>query len=59
MFNDFWSQRDDKPATFIDRLDQAERYLNERLSACGEPWQLNPKIRKMLGLRGYGKLLKP
>ena len=36
MFNDFWSGCDDKPAAFVDRLDQAEPYLNERLTACGE-----------------------
>jgi len=50
LFNDFWSGRDDKPATFADRLDQAEIYLNDRLSACGEYWQLDAKTRKLLGL---------
>jgi hypothetical protein len=50
LFNDFWSGRDDKPAAFADRLDQAEIYLNERLTACGEFWQLDAKTRKMLGL---------
>jgi len=50
MFNDFWSGRDDKPATFADRLDQAEIYLNDRLTACGEYWQLDAKTRKLLGL---------
>jgi hypothetical protein len=39
VFNDFWTGNDDKPATFVDRLNQAEAYLNERLTACGESWQ--------------------
>ena len=50
LFNDFWNGRDDKPTTFADRLDQAEIYLNERLTACGEYWQLDAKTRKLLGL---------
>jgi hypothetical protein len=50
LFNDFWSGRDDKPAAFVDRLDQAEPYLNERLTACGEFWQLDAKARKTLSL---------
>jgi len=50
LFNDFWNGRDDKPAAFADRLDQAEIYLNERLTACGEFWQVDAKTRKLLGL---------
>lgn len=50
LFNDFWSGRDDKPAAFVDRLNEAETYLNERLSASGEIWQLDAATRKMLGL---------
>lgn len=50
LFNDFWSGCDDKPAAFVDRLNQAESYLNERLTAHGEVWQLDAKTRKMLGL---------
>ena len=50
LFNDFWSGRDDKPAAFADRLDQAEIYLNDRLTACGEFWQLDATTRKLLGL---------
>jgi hypothetical protein len=50
LFNDFWSASDDKPTSFADRLDQAETYLNERLSACGELWKLDAKTRAMLGL---------
>jgi hypothetical protein len=50
LFNDFWSEADDKPAAFVERLDQAEDYVNERLTACGEFWQLDAKTRAMLGL---------
>ena len=59
LFNDFWRASDDKPASFAsfcefdrgaDHLDQAETYLNERLSACGEFWRLDAKTRAMLGL---------
>jgi hypothetical protein len=48
MFNDFWSGRDDKPAAFVDRLDDAELYLNERLTACGEFWQSNARAARGL-----------
>jgi hypothetical protein len=50
LFNDFWTGRYDKPTAFVDRLNEAENYLNERLAACGEVWQLDAKTRKMLGL---------
>ncbi len=50
LFNDFWSEAHDKPAAFVERLDQAEDYVNKRLTACGEFWQLNAETRLMLGL---------
>jgi hypothetical protein len=50
LFNDFWSGIHDKPTAFVDRLDQAEDYLNERLTANGEVWRLDDKTRRMLGL---------
>jgi hypothetical protein len=50
LFNDFWKGNDEKPATFVDRLNQAEGYLNERLIERGESWQLDTATRKMLGL---------
>jgi hypothetical protein len=50
LFNDFWDGLAEKPAAFVDRLDQAEDYLNERLAASGERWQLDAKMRKFLGL---------
>jgi 3-deoxy-D-manno-octulosonate 8-phosphate phosphatase KdsC-like HAD superfamily phosphatase len=49
-FNDFWSGVYEKPAAFVERLDQAEDYLNERLAASGESWQLDVKTRVALGL---------
>src|SRR6266446_707699 len=51
MFNEFWSGCDDKPAAFVDRLDQAEPYLNERLTACGELWRVHATTQKMLPWR--------
>jgi hypothetical protein len=50
FFNDYWSAVDDKPASFAERLDGAEGYINERVAAGGEPWQLDPATRKQLGL---------
>jgi hypothetical protein len=34
----------------VERLDQAEDYVNERLTACGEFWRLDANTRAMLGL---------
>lgn len=50
FFNDYWSSIQDKPASFAERLDGAEGYINERVAAGGEPWQLDPATRKQLGL---------
>jgi hypothetical protein len=50
LFNDFWTESVDKPAAFVDRLAQAEPYINERLKAFGEFWQLNAETRTTLGL---------
>jgi hypothetical protein len=50
FFNDYWSSVDDKPASFAERLDGAEGYINERVAAGGEPWQLDPATRRQLGL---------
>jgi len=50
LFNDFWSGSYDKPAGFADRLNQAENYINERLTACGEFWRLDAKTRATLSL---------
>jgi len=50
LFNDFWSGAYEKPAAFVERLDQAEDYLNERLAANGEFWRLDANTRAMLAL---------
>ncbi len=50
LFNDFWSGAHDKPTAFVQRLDLAEDYLNERLAADGEFWRLDAGTRAMLGL---------
>ena len=50
LFNDFWSGVDEKPVTFVERLDRAEDYLNERLAASGEFWRLDANTRLTLGL---------
>src|SRR5215469_1222863 len=50
LFNDFWSGTYEKPAAFVERLNQAEVYLNERLTANGEVWRLDATTRTMLDL---------
>jgi hypothetical protein len=50
FFNDYWREVSDKPAAFVERLDQAEDYLNERLAANRELWRVDAKTRLMLGL---------
>ncbi len=50
LFNDFWSGAYEKPAAFVERLNQAEDYLNERLTANGEVWRLDATTRTLLGL---------
>jgi hypothetical protein len=53
FFNDFWRSADAKPVTFAERLNLAEGYINERLVACGEAWQLDSAVRKQLGLPSH------
>ena len=55
LFNDFWSGAYEKPAAFVERLDQAEDYLNERLAASSELWRLDINTRVMLGLPPPGE----
>jgi hypothetical protein len=50
LFNDFWSGAYEKPAAFVERLDRAEDYVNERLAEAGEFWQLDATTRVTLGL---------
>jgi hypothetical protein len=49
-FNEFWKGRDDKPTSFVDRLNEAESYINKRLTASGEGWQLDTEARTILCL---------
>lgn len=50
FFNDFWNGAYEKPAAFVERLDRAEDYVNERLAEIGEFWQLDARMRVTLGL---------
>jgi hypothetical protein len=50
LFNDFWNGAHDKPSAFVQRLDQAEDYMNARLETHGELWRLDANTRVMLGL---------
>jgi hypothetical protein len=50
FFNNFWRSADAKPVTFAERLNLAEGYINERLVASGEAWQLDSAVQKQLGL---------
>jgi len=50
FFNDYWSTADEKPASFAERLDRAESYINERVASGGEAWRLSAATRKQLGL---------
>src|SRR6266571_3375542 len=50
FFNDFWNGREDKPAKFVDRLNRAQKYINERLAQTGEGWQFDAGNRRLLGL---------
>jgi hypothetical protein len=59
LFNDFWSESYNKPAAFADRVAQAEPYINERLTACGEFWQLDAETRITLGLPSTKNRAKP
>ena len=56
FFNDFWSGVSNKPTAFVERLDEAEDYLNERLAANGECWRVDAKTRVMLGLPPRSKV---
>ncbi len=56
FFNDFWDGVADKPRAFVERLDRAEDYLNERLAANGELWRVDANTRLLLGLPPRAKL---
>jgi hypothetical protein len=50
LFNEYWTGVEDKPPTFAERLEIAERYINERLADCDVDWRLDAVTRKQLGL---------
>ncbi len=50
FFNDYWTGVEDKPPTFAERLEIAERYINERLADRDVGWRLDAVTRKQLGL---------
>jgi hypothetical protein len=50
LFNEYWKGIEDKPPTFAERLDIAERYINEQLASRDIGWRLDAITRKQLGL---------
>jgi hypothetical protein len=50
LFNEYWNGIEDKPPTFAERLEIAERYINEQLASRDVGWRLDAITRKQLGL---------
>ena len=50
LFNEYWNGIEDKPPTFAERLEIAERYINEQLAGREVRWRLDAVTRKQLGL---------
>ena len=50
LFNEYWNGIEDKPPTFAERLQIAERYINEQLAGRDVGWRLDAVTRKQLGL---------
>ena len=50
LFNEYWTGIEDKPPTFAERLEIAERYINDRLADCKVGWSLDAVTRQQLGL---------
>jgi hypothetical protein len=50
LFNEYWAGVEDKPPTFAERLEIAERYINDRLADSEVGWTLDAVTRKQLGL---------
>jgi hypothetical protein len=50
LFNEYWSGVEDKPPTFAERLEIAERYINAQLADRAVGWRLDAVTRKQLGL---------
>jgi hypothetical protein len=50
LFNEYWTGVEDKPPTFAERLEIAERYINGRLADRDVGWRLDAATRSQLGL---------
>jgi len=50
LFNEYWAGAEDKPPTFAERLEIAERYINDKLADRDVGWRLDAATRKQLGL---------
>jgi hypothetical protein len=50
LFNEYWNGIEEKPPTFAERLQIAERYINEQLASRDVGWRLDAITRKQLGL---------
>jgi len=50
LFNEYWNGIEDKPPTFAERLEIAERYINDQLASRDVGWRLDAITRKQLGL---------
>ena len=50
LFNQYWTGVEDKPPTFAERLQIAERYINDQLADRDIEWRLDATTRKQLGL---------
>jgi len=50
FFNEYWNGIEDKPPSFAERLEIAERYINEQLADRDVGWRLDAVTRKQLGL---------
>ena len=50
LFNEYWNGIEEKPPTFAERLEIAERYINEQVASRDVGWRLDAITRKQLGL---------
>jgi hypothetical protein len=50
LFNEYWNGIEDKPPIFAERLEIAERYINDQLASRDIGWRLDALTRKQLGL---------
>ena len=50
LFNEYWNGIEDKPPTFAERLEIAERYINDQLASRDIGWRLDAITRQQLGL---------